>query len=149
MTNNHLTIDHPYKSRPRTKRRGQPVFDFGGAPYNHARGETALWVAVITQAMMDALSNAASAEARYHKNEAIHWLTGNSRDFVMVCLSAGMDPDCVRRKAKRALASPSPWRAEAGKGKRYLERKAYRQKLKNQKPVPLEIPRATILSYPA
>src|SRR5947208_1331494 len=94
------------------------------------RGETSLWVAVITQAMMDALSRCNNAEATYHKHEAIHWLTGNSRDFITVCLFAGLDPDYVRRKSKRALAAPRPWRAEAGKGKRYLERKVYRQNLK-------------------
>jgi hypothetical protein len=50
-----------------------------------------------------------------------------------------MDPDYVRRKAKRAIISPKPWRAEAGKGKRYLERKAYRQK--NKKPAQPDEPK--------
>ncbi|MDE3059739.1 MAG: hypothetical protein KGJ06_01860 [Pseudomonadota bacterium] len=99
-------------------------------PYNHAKGEMALWVAVITQAMMDALSQAKTAEASYQKHEAICWLTSNSKDFAMVCLCAGLDPAYVRRKAKKALAAPVPWRAEAGKGKRYLERKAYRRRIK-------------------
>lgn len=35
--------------------------------YNTARGETALWVAVITQAMMDALSRCKKSESRYQK----------------------------------------------------------------------------------
>ncbi len=96
--------------------------------FNSARGETSLWVAVITQAMMDALSRSKKSEAVYHKHEAICWLTGNSRDFADVCLAAGMNPDYVRRKAKQVMAAPRPWRAEAGKGKRYLERKEYRRK---------------------
>jgi len=110
-----------------------------GGPYNHARSEMALWVAVITQTMMDALNKATSAETTYCKNEAIHWLTSNSRDFITVCLYAGLNPDYVRRKAKRALIAPSPWRAAPGKGKRYQERKAYRQSLKTREKVTPEI----------
>lgn len=82
--------------------------------YNTARGETALWVAVITQAMMDALSKCKKSESQYSKLEATRWLTDNGKDFIDVCLAAGMNPDYVRRKAKQVLASPSPWRAEAG-----------------------------------
>ncbi len=96
--------------------------------YNTARGETALWVAVITQAMMDALSRCKKSESLYQKHEAICWLTSNSKDFIDVCLSAGMNPDYVRHKAKKVLAAPVPWRAEAGQGKRYQERKKYREK---------------------
>lgn len=96
--------------------------------YNTARGETALWVAVITQAMMDATSRCKKSESRYNKHEATYWLTGNSKDFIDVCLCAGMNPDYVRRKAKNVLSSSFAWRAEAGKGKRYHERKKYREK---------------------
>ena len=99
-------------------------------PYNTARGEMALWVAVITQAMMDALSNSRNPETIACKQAAIAWLTGNSKDFCTVCHFAGMDPDYVRKKAKKSITSPIPWRAEAGKGSRYAERKAYRQKIK-------------------
>lgn len=93
-----------------------------------ARGETALWVAVITQAMMDALSRCKKSESIYQRHEAINWLTGNSKDFNDVCLCAGLNPDYVRRKAKKVIAAPKPWRAEAGKGKRYEERRKYREK---------------------
>lgn len=91
------------------------------------KGETALWIAVITQAMMDALSHSRDAEMRYYKDEAIRWLTGNSKDFIHVCLFAGMDPDYVRRKAKKSLLHPIAWRAAPGKGKRYLERRKKRE----------------------
>jgi hypothetical protein len=102
------------------------------------RGETALWVAVITQALMDALNRSRHPEQQHHKQAAIQWLTGNSRDFRHVCELAGLDHNYVRRKAKRAIVSPLAWRAPPGKGKRYLERKAYRQRIKNagQKPPP-------------
>lgn len=115
-----------------SSKKSTPIFDWLHTSHNPVRGETALWVAVITQAMMDALSRARNSEAQYEKHEAIHWLTSNSRDFTTVCLFAGMDPDYVRRKAKRTLAAPIPWRAEAGKGKRYLERKAYRKRLEEE-----------------
>ena len=100
---------------------------------NPVRGECAMWSAVITQAMMDALSRARTSESSYHKQEAIHWLTSNSSDFTTVCLLAGFDPDYIRKKAKKAIANPRPWRAEPGQGKRYHERREYRrqQLLKN------------------
>lgn len=100
---------------------------------NKARGETALWIAVITQAMMDALSRANNTEAKYQKTEALRWLTENSKDFTQVCSYAGLDPDWVRRKVKKALVNPASWRAAPGKGKRYVERKAYRMRLKKEK----------------
>lgn len=103
-----------------------------GEVYNTARGEAALWAAVITQALMDAQSKCKKPESRYHKHEAICWLTGGSKDFIDVCLSAGLDPDYVRRRAKKAIASPTNWRAEAGKGKRYEERKKYREKMREE-----------------
>lgn len=102
-------------------------------PYNAARGETALWVAVITQAMMDALSRSRDPDQQRHKREAIRWLTENSKDFYLVCSCADMDPDYVRRKAKRSLLSPVAWRAAPGQGQRYLERKQYRQRLKKMR----------------
>src|SRR5688572_22951947 len=74
--------------------------------YSSVRGETALWVAVITQALQDALTRCKKAESQYHKHEAAHWLTGNSKDFVAVCLSADLDPDYVRQQAKKAIAAP-------------------------------------------
>jgi hypothetical protein len=113
----------------------------------------ALWGAVITQAMQDALTRCGNSEAMYHKHEATHWLTGNSRDFVTVCLLAGLEPDYVRRMSKRVLANPGSWRAEAGKGDRYQERKAYRKRLKaNRKTVltgnahPMLEPQALVVS---
>lgn len=116
----------------RSRKKNASSLDWLQPPYNHVRGENSLWIAVITQAMMDALSKSRNPETQYHRHESIRWLTGNSKDFIMVCHFADMDPDYVRRKAKKAIIAPTPWRAEAGKGKRYLERRTYRQK--NKKP---------------
>ena len=120
------------QSKRSRRQKQQPHFDWLSGPYNPVRGESAMWIAVITQAMMDALTQSTSSEALYHKHESACWLSGRSPDFVTVCLLAGLDPDYVRTRAKRALAAPRQWRAEAGKGKRYLERKAYRARLKQQ-----------------
>lgn len=115
-----------------------------------ARGETALWVAVITQALQDVLSNCKKSESIYQKHEAINWLTSNSKDFNDVCLCAGLNPDYVRRKAKKIIANPKSWRAEAGKGKRYDERKKYREKqrIKAQKTTDTADTQAQIIHLP-
>jgi hypothetical protein len=121
------------KTKKTTSHSSHPwSFDGGMSPVG---GETALWAAVITQALMDALSKAKNSEAQYHKHEAIRWLTNNNADFITVCLCAGFDPDYVRKRAKQAIANPLPWRAEPGKGKRYHQRRKYRHiyKLKQQK----------------
>jgi hypothetical protein len=131
------------KPRPRHKQ-----YELVYEPYNTVRGETAVWVAVITQAMMDAMSNARSSEALYHKHEATAWLTGNSKDFITVCHLAGMDPGYVRRKAKRALVAPIAWRAKAGSGKRYQERKSYRERTKPAPPTPITSITPTVITGP-
>jgi hypothetical protein len=120
----------PQKNKRESKKKTTGLYWFDD-PYNAVQGESAIWVAVITQAMMDALTRSRNPEIIYFKNEAIHWLTGNSKDFVLVCLLAGMDPDYVRQKAKKALLAPIAWRAAPGSGKRYKERKAYREKQKS------------------
>jgi len=132
----------------KTKRHKVKHFDWISDQNHQVRGETALWAAVITQAMMDALSKADNSEANYHKFEAINWLTGNSKNFITVCHHAGLDPDYVRRKAKRALSSPVAWRAEAGKGKRYHERKSYRKRLKPTKDTEPSPTGCTIITGP-
>ncbi|MFO0389871.1 MAG: hypothetical protein ACK502_09185 [Alphaproteobacteria bacterium] len=137
LTTNNLqhskTKSSPHQNLKKRKRNKHDYQYWLTGPYNSARGETALWVAVITQAMTDALSNSRNPETLVHKHEAIRWLTSNSNDFRTVCHYAGMDPDYVRRKAKRSIAHPTSWRAEAGKGSRYAERKAYRKKIKERK----------------
>lgn len=120
-----IPAQHPSPTSTRRKKERQyyPWFD---GPYDSARGEAALWTAVITQALMDGMSQSKNPEQRYHKQAAIQWLTSGSKDFHMVCMLAGLDSDYVRRKAKKALFSKTAWRAAPGKGSRYQERKAYR-----------------------
>ncbi|MEZ5691351.1 MAG: hypothetical protein R3D71_06780 [Rickettsiales bacterium] len=138
--------DGNYKNKPehkltariiknkKSKNLGNPSWIDGN--YGNIKCEEALWKAVITQALMDALSRCKKMESQYNKHEAIRWLTENNKDFIDVCLSAGLNPNYVRKKAKIAIYSNKRWRAEAGKGKRYLERKKYREKqiaLENRK----------------
>src|SRR5262245_37362871 len=89
----------------------------------HTRGERGLWRAVLTQALMDAASHSRKPENQFHKHEATAWLTGFSKDFVMVCDLADLDPSYVRRAVKRALLSGCKWRTEAGTGRRKRTRR--------------------------
>lgn len=68
-------------------------------------GEIALWRAVITQALMDALNRSAKCEMRYEKSQAGVWLEGRMEDFFTVCHYAQLDPAYVREKARRVLAA--------------------------------------------
>lgn len=78
--------------------------------HNPTKGETALWTAVITQALMDAGSASAKPEAQHEKAKAIRWLLGNSEDFITVCQNAGKDPAYIRAKAKEAIDRGCVWR---------------------------------------
>lgn len=78
--------------------------------YNPVKGEMALWSAVITQALMDAGSESKKREAQKEKAKAIRWLLGNSADFQIVCLNAGLNPVYVRQKALEAIARNCVWR---------------------------------------
>lgn len=84
-------------------------------PYNPVRGETALWQAVITQALMDASTNSVKPDARYIRHNALNWLLSRGKDFVTVCHNAGLEPEDVRRKAVEALKRGCKWRAEPEK----------------------------------
>lgn len=92
-----------------------------------------LYIAIIAQAFMDLNSKSKKSEDLFAKYEATNWLLHNNKDFVAICLAAGMDPDYVRRKAKQNLNKPTQWRATAGQGKRYHERRVYRIKQKEKK----------------
>jgi hypothetical protein len=142
----------PSHARKKLRKKEHSLCHWFDGPYDTARGEAALWTAVITQALMDGMSKSNNPEQRYHKQVAIQWLTGGSKDFHMVCLMAGLDPGYVRSKSKKALFSVSPWRAPPGKGARYLERKAYRERHnKSEKQAVQEQPepaRAAILTGP-
>ena len=86
--------------------------------------EPGLWRAVITQALMDAASKSRKSDARRSRHDALNWLLGESNDFEAVCDNAGLDPDYVRTKARKALARGFEWRLPAGQGWRTLARQA-------------------------
>lgn len=100
------------------------------APYNAAREEESLWCAVITQAVMDACNNSPDPDWMVIKKNAILWLTGNSEDFIDVCIAAGLDPEHVRKQAKKTLLHPTMWRAEAGCGYRFEYKRQWRKRRK-------------------
>lgn len=78
--------------------------------------EPGLWRAVITQALMDAASQSRKSEAKRTRSDALHWLLGEGTDFETVCDNAGLDPDYVRTRARRALARGCQWRLPVGEG---------------------------------
>lgn len=91
------------------------------------RGERALWIAVITQAMLDAHSRSSTPESHYYKHQAMHWLTENRRDFFFVCELAGLEGSYVRRKFKQSLLHKKSFRLPPGEGRRYRQLKQYRK----------------------
>jgi hypothetical protein len=65
---------------------------------------------------------------------AHHWFFSSGQDFEAWCEMAGFHPATVRIKAKNLLDNGWPqWRARAGKGSRYEERKAYRARSKQRR----------------
>ena len=90
-----------------------------GAPIPHTSpprtAEQLLWLAVLVQALDDALGQVVAVSRPEHKavlrNEAINWFRGNGRDFQDVCLSAGLDPAAVRERALKLInGAPMPRR---------------------------------------
>lgn len=77
----------------------------------HEPRERAIWKAVITQALMDASSRSAKAEAQQEKQRARQWLLHDRKDFPIVCHYAGLDPHYVREQAMQALQRDCQWRA--------------------------------------
>lgn len=89
-----------------------------------------LWKAVILQAFADMASQSKNRELQIDKELAKIWVFSNSKDFYMVCDLANYHPDDIRKKAKEIIKNGLQWRAPAGKGARYEERKKYREKMK-------------------
>lgn len=71
--------------------------------------ETALWRAVIAQAIREATSNyidgVSATKAPFVREEARRWLTKPSRDFTTVCAMASVEPDTVRAFARQQIAA--------------------------------------------
>ena len=68
------------------------------------KGETALWRAVIGQALIDAkYGNGKKRNSKYTKESAQSWLLCNQADFTTVCERAGLEPVAIRERARRFL----------------------------------------------
>lgn len=90
----------------------------------------ALARAIVLQALMDLGSKRDSSEASYYRFEAEQWLFGSSPGYYMICDIAEYHPSRIKTVAQRIKDKGMSWRAPAGQGKRYEERKLYREKLK-------------------
>ena len=64
---------------------------------------------------MDAGSLSSKREMKYHKAQAISWLSGVSPDFKQVCEMADMDYNYVREKSREAIARGCKWRKNVKK----------------------------------
>lgn len=106
------------------------AYDWGKSDDDPIRS---LFRAVLTQMYMDLGSKSRNAESQYAKMEAENFMRSNSRDFHMICDMADIHPDTVKRIGKMILENGLKWRAEAGKGIRYHERREYRRREKERK----------------
>ena len=64
-----------------------------------------LWKSVISQAMIDAISNGKKTESLVEKRKAISWLSGLTQDFMDTCELAGYDPIYVQNKIHPILSN--------------------------------------------
>jgi hypothetical protein len=67
-------------------------------------------------------------EKGYNKIKAYQWFFGGRSDIQEWCDMAERHIDDVRRKAREVYEHGYTWRAAPGQGKRYEERKLYRQR---------------------
>jgi hypothetical protein len=69
-------------------------------PYDYAKGEIALWRAVISQSLSDStIKSYAKPEYSKYRSQAQEWLSKPNIDFKTVCDYAGLDPITVRKKS--------------------------------------------------
>lgn len=73
-----------------------------------ASAARALWAAVLAQAIRDAFWNDVTShpEFRRHKRDARSWLLAGGRDYHDVCLMAGVSPEALRERVRRAMDDP-------------------------------------------
>jgi hypothetical protein len=103
-TRPHTLRDYQPVKRHRRKRHSADFEDFLIAtPAQPHAPEEALWRAVITQVMTDALSYSDKAETAQERREAIDWLCGMSRDFRVTCCHAGLNYAWVHRRIHHFL----------------------------------------------
>lgn len=76
---------------------------------NNNCNESRLFIAIISQAVMDALNDLSHINKnKYEKKEilknklsSIKWLTERNRDFDLICDYAGYNPEYLRMKFRR------------------------------------------------
>lgn len=83
---------------------------------------SALWCAVIYQAIRDATHNGAeSAIDPNRKRDAREWLTTYDRDFELVCQFAGLEPEHVRSAAVKLIGEadqhPQTFKLDTGRNR--------------------------------
>lgn len=79
------------------------------------------------------MANAAQNRERL-RQQAYHWFFSPKSDFEAWCDTAGFDPVYIREQAQKVYDEGLPQtRAAPRQGKRYLERKAYREKVKRRR----------------
>ena len=65
--------------------------------------EQRMFLNVITQAIHDAAYQGVDRYYQYHRDQAVSWLTSNSRDFRIICRLADLDPDYTHVKMTKAI----------------------------------------------
>lgn len=85
--------------------------------------ETALWRAVILQALLDCLSQSKKKANVQAREEAIEWLNPQNNEFKAICSFAQLEPDYVFKKAIHAFKNQHLWRrkCDIGKGAQFFE----------------------------
>jgi hypothetical protein len=65
--------------------------------------EISLLKSIITQAIIDSTNNSDMREAKKLAMEARDWIFGDSEDFKMICIEAGLEPSFVVKIAKETI----------------------------------------------
>ena len=84
-------------------------------PSKETPSESALFRAVVMQALLDSVSQSKRSEDKIAKNQAIKWFDIKDKDFLMVCSLAGLNAKWVLEKSKKAISRGCKWRNVKGK----------------------------------
>ncbi len=89
-----------------------------------------LFIAIITQAIQDAVYKGKNRELLFHKHVARDWLFSGNGNFHFICHAAGLDPSYVQDLAGKAIEQGYTLQKPVGQGKyweynhqRYLKKK--------------------------
>ena len=79
--------------------------------------ETALWRAVILQAILDRLTQSKRGEDIKARKDAKKWMNVNNNEFLVVCNLARLNPEDVIQKTEKAIFNQEKWRRKCDIGK--------------------------------